>query len=52
MEIMRFLSTVGKFAGKRLTYAKLIDLDGGDSSNSTANGVEEDSCSSTAGDRN
>src|SRR5205814_1170436 len=25
---MRFLSTVAKFAGKRLTYAKLIDLDG------------------------
>lgn len=28
---MRFLATIGKFAGKRLTYAKLIDLDGGDS---------------------
>jgi transposase-like protein len=28
---MRFLATVAKFAGKRLTYAKLIDLDGGDS---------------------
>jgi transposase-like protein len=28
---MRFLATIGKFAGKRLTYAKLIDLAGGDS---------------------
>lgn len=28
---MRFLATVAKFAGKRLTYAKLIDLDGSDS---------------------
>lgn len=28
---MRFLATIAKFAGKRLTYAKLIDLDGSDS---------------------
>lgn len=28
---MRFLATIGKFAGRRLTYAKLTDADGSDS---------------------